>query len=757
MAEEPKKLPAFLFFMKKVYKLLFLFLVAKNALAVTAYPFPIFISSPSGGLTIFLHGNQNFKYAVTSDGFPLLHDGNNWFFAASDEQGNLYPSLYKAETVKHRNNDLKLFLEGLQKEKILEVIHKLAEQSTNINRKRIVQYTNQRKSLQGQRKALIVLMQFADVKFMKSHDDFDALFNSKNYTIDGAKGSVWNYYNYVSYGLLDLQSDIIGPFNAQHEMKYYGGNVGWGGNDKNPYALFQEALQKAADTVNLSDYDIDGDGFLDNIHIIYAGYGEEAGASSDAIWAHENIFDTIEKNGIKIDRYSCAPELRSNHGEGISRIGPHCHEIGHALGAMDYYDTDYNTGGYFSGTGKWDVMASGSWNNDGISPANFNPYTKAYDFGWCQIENVSENNQLHISPSSYSNKIYRINSSNPNEFFLLENRQQEYFDKSSPGHGLLIFHVSDDIEKQKETNTINSTYPQTCYVVCASSGYRAVSSNPSSYGDIDSGGCPFPGETNQTVFDYYSIPAALCNTGNYAGFSITSILENEDNTINLNVRFDNEIQVEEPQADGKIIWKETFDDTFLNSFWAQENIEGNNSWKIQKSLSITNQNGWLQLAPTFSPFDSQSKRIVTRLKSSSIEVSEGEYVLSLKMSCANIKEIEGAVDSIKISFYNHGIYNDISYSFPVFTEVWAEHAVLINESMLPIEFSIDGICYRNSILMIDDIVIQQKNENDTFIKHIEDEKTIDTIYTISGMRVTLEYIRSHPGFYIVNGKKYFLD
>lgn len=739
--------------MKKIHILLFLFLFAIKTLAITAYPYPILISSPSGGVTIYLRGNQNFKYAVTSDGFPLLQDGNNWFFAACDEKGNLYPSLYKAEAEQCRNNELKLFLEKQSKEHLLEVIQTKAEQRTKNSRSRILQHYNQNKSVQGQRKVLVVLMQFADLKFSKTHDDFDALFNKKNYAIDGAKGSVWDYYNYVSYGMLDLHSDIIGPFNLQHEMEYYGGNVGWGSNDKNPYALFQEALEKTAENVNLAEYDTDGDGYIDNIHIIYAGYGEEAGASSDAIWAHESTFDTIEKNGIKIDRYSCAPELRSNRGEGISRIGPHCHEIGHALGAMDYYDTDYNTGGYYSGTGKWDVMASGSWNNEGVSPANFNPYTKVYDFGWCWIENVSENGQLHISPSSYSNKVYRINSSNPNEYFLLENRQQDSFDISSPGHGLLIFHVSDDIERNKATNTINSTYPQTCYVICASSGYRAVSSNPSSYGEIDSGGCPFPGETNQTDFNYYSIPAALCNTGNYAGFSITSILEKEDNTILLDVRFDDEIYEEEPKADGEIIWKETFDNTFLNSFWAQENIEGYNGWKIQKSLSITDSNGWLQLSPTFSPFDFQSKRIVTRLKSSTIEASEGKYVLSLKMSCTNTAEIEGAVDSVKISFYNYGIYNDISYSFPVFTEVWAEHAVLINESMLPIEFSIDGICYRNSTLMIDDIVIQQKSENDTSVKQIEDEKTNETIYTINGIRVTLGYLRSHPGLYIVNGEK----
>lgn len=737
--------------MKKIQILIVCFLIAKKIFAITAYPYPISIDSPSGEVTIFLYGNQNLKYAVTTDGYPLLQDGNNWFFAACDGQGNLYPSLYKAEAEGCRSSELKSFLERQSKDGIMKVIHTEARQRAK-SANNSVKHNSQRTPVLGQRKVLVILMQFADVKFTKSHDDFDELFNSRKYLIDGAKGSVWNYYNYASYGLLDLHSDIIGPFEAQHEMAYYGGNVGWGSNDKNPYALFQEALEKAAETVNLTDYDTNGDGYVDNVHIIYAGYGEEAGASSDAIWAHESYLNVIEKNGIKIDRYSCAPELRSNRGGGISRIGPHCHEIGHALGAMDYYDTDYNTGGYYSGTGKWDVMASGSWNEEGINPANFNPYTKVYDFGWCEVINVSEDSQLLISPSSYSNKIYRINSSNSNEFFLLENRQQESFDSSIPGHGLLIFHVSDDIEKQKITNTINSTYPQMCYIVCASSGFRAVSSNPTSYGEIDSAGCPFPGETNQSTFDYYSIPAALCNTGSYAGFSLSSIFEKEDNAILLDVRFDN-VSEEEPKADGEIIWKEPFDDVILSSFWTQENVEGNNGWKINKNLSITDPNSWLQLTPTFSPFDSESKRIVTRLKSSIIEATQGKYVLSLKMACANTKAIEGASDSVKILFYNHGIHNNISHSFPVFSEVWAEHAVLIDESMLPIEFSIDGICYRNSTLMIDDIKIQQQSGNDTSIKDVKDDAKDNNIYSIAGMRVTYEYMCSHPGFYIISGKK----
>lgn len=61
-------------------------------------------------------------------------------------------------------------------------------------------------------------------------------------------------------------------------MAYYGSN-GYGGSDTNPYALFLEAMEHAVREIDLQDYDADGDGYVDNVHIVFAGYGEEAGAS----------------------------------------------------------------------------------------------------------------------------------------------------------------------------------------------------------------------------------------------------------------------------------------------------------------------------------------------------------------------------------------------------------------------------------------------------------------------------------------------
>ena len=65
-------------------------------------------------------------------------------------------------------------------------------------------------------------------------------------------------------------------------MSYYGKNDAKG-NDINPVELCKEALENLPKDIDLSIYDNNNDGIIDNVHIIFAGYGEEAGASSDAI------------------------------------------------------------------------------------------------------------------------------------------------------------------------------------------------------------------------------------------------------------------------------------------------------------------------------------------------------------------------------------------------------------------------------------------------------------------------------------------
>lgn len=63
------------------------------------------------------------------------------------------------------------------------------------------------------------------------------------------------------------------------------------------------------------------------------------------------------------------------------------------------------------------------------------------------------------------------------------------------------------------------------YPVCAS-----ATTNPgttvSSYGNISSGGCTFPGTTNKKTFSDQTIPSAKSSNGALSGIALTNITEN---------------------------------------------------------------------------------------------------------------------------------------------------------------------------------------------------------------------------------------
>lgn len=149
-------------------------------------------------------------------------------------------------------------------------------------------------------------------------------------------------------------------------------------------------------------------------------------------------------NGAKLSRFSCSPELRGTAGKDLTHIGVIAHELAHSLfGLPDFYDTDYEKGGTAIDLAEWDLMASGSWNDDGRTPPYFSAYGRVA-CGWvpCITLNDSTANITILNPESDPNPtIYRINTKTFNEYFLLENRQQVGWDKYIPSSGLLIYLV----------------------------------------------------------------------------------------------------------------------------------------------------------------------------------------------------------------------------------------------------------------------------------------------------------------------------
>jgi M6 family metalloprotease-like protein len=502
--------------------------------SVTAYPYLIEFIQPDGTtLEIYLKGDEKIKWAETADGYSLVYNQNGFLeYAKLNESGELIPSGLKAENILFRNQIDVDFLSGISK-------HLFYSESQIITMKQIWQIREKEKSrafpTTGNRKLVCLLIGFQDLAFTKTQSEFHYLFNQVGYSAEGATGSVKDYYLENSYNQFQLTVDVFGPYTASNNMSYYGANDTYG-YDLRPDELVSEAINLADNEVNYAEYDNDNDGWVDGLYVIYAGYGEEAGGGVNCIWAHAwYLSSPLLKDGVYLQNYSCSSELRGNFASGISRIGVICHEFGHTLGAPDYYDTDYGTGGQFDGTGQWDLMADGAWNNSGITPAHHNGLTKVHFYGWAVVNYISSGATLTLfNAAQYYDSFYRYETNTINEYFFIENRHQVGFDSNIPGEGMLIYHVHSNFASAAASNTVNDTHPQMMYPVCAGASTNP-SSNSNDYGAINWNGTPFPGVNNKTQFTDLTTPHAK----SWAGVNTTKPITNiSRNSMNQTVTFD---------------------------------------------------------------------------------------------------------------------------------------------------------------------------------------------------------------------------
>ena len=305
--------------------------------------------------------------------------------------------------------------------------------------------TGERTSYTGVKKGIVILAQYTDVKFKSANNlaKYKRILNEEGYTTsEGFKGSVCDYFKAQSDGIFELDFDVVGPYTMANKRAYYGGNDS-NGDDKNAEAMVVEACKAANAEVNFADYDWDGDGYVDQVFVLYAGTGEADSEDADAIWPHmyELGSKALRLDGVTINTYACSNEVDSNGS--IEGIGCFCHEFSHCMGFPDFYDIMYE--GNF-GMSSFDLMEAGSYNGNGFIPAGYSGYEKMM-CSWLEpieldAENVNVENLKPLSNGGASYIIY--NKAHPDEYYMVENRQKVGWDAGLPAKGLMITHVDFD-------------------------------------------------------------------------------------------------------------------------------------------------------------------------------------------------------------------------------------------------------------------------------------------------------------------------
>ena len=443
---------------KLVLGLIALLVSCIYALAVPAYPGLITTTQPDGStISFYLRGDENFSFKMTEDGYLITLNADGVFeYAELDETNSIVPLGVKVSDISNRDWKEKKFLKKLDKvtelqSRLKSVADDKLQQKRQRPMQRLAKYPTN-----GSPKSLVVLVNFADVKFSRETalEDFHAMLNQDGYSENKATSSAREYFRESSFGQFDPDFVVVGPYDLPHPVSYYGANKG-SNHDQNVAQMIIHACE-LADSIgglDFTEFDTDSNKVLDNVFVYYAGHNEAEHAGDETIWPHRGLVTGGHKlDGIRIQGYACTSELRGAKGTTQCGIGTFCHEFGHVLELPDFYVTDYSHDKPTLET--WDIMAGGAYNNAGRTPPTYSSYERFF-CGWLTPEPIdSVLGVHHLEPLITSNKAYIFSSTphnldgydpNPREFFMLENRQRMGIDSlAMPGEGLLVTHIDFD-------------------------------------------------------------------------------------------------------------------------------------------------------------------------------------------------------------------------------------------------------------------------------------------------------------------------
>ena len=391
----------------------------------------------------------------------------------------------------------------------------------------------------GIRKAIVILVEFSDNRADRVHHPTSA-YETLLFDSTGAvpTGSMHEYYQEVSYGQFFLTGVVTDWFVLPQTNSYYAGEgFGRGEWPQNRRRLAYDAVVMADPHVDFSQFDGDGDGFVDALFIVHAGPGgEETGDSTD-IWSHKWRIPANEDgtgdgymtdDGVRAYSYAMEPE---EDAEGnLITIGVFCHEYGHVLGLPDLYDRDYSS----EGIGNWGLMAGGSWGGDGHSPelpVHFCAWSKE-QLGWLTPLVVTDNVLAQpVSTVEQSPEAYKLWTDGlpGDEYFLIVNRQKIGFDVNLFNSGLLIWHVDLSVETQNDDE-----------------GHKLVDlEEADGRNDLDKGGGrgddgdPYPGSANNRTFDLFSSPNSRTCVGDLSQVAVFNISDSQPTmTVDMEIRTD---------------------------------------------------------------------------------------------------------------------------------------------------------------------------------------------------------------------------
>ena len=488
---------------------------------------PVTVIQPDGVvLHCFASGDEFFNYLHDGNGYTIIqHPQTGYYVYAENRNGILVATEYVADRQDPVSRALQPYAlispeEWMTRRRAWEV-PEMRPQNRD--------YTPNHGTLNN----ISIFIRFSDDgQFTNSYSSIANMFN------DVSQGaiSMRSYFRAASYGAIEIPTTFYPGHNGETIISY---------QDTYPRSYFQPynaytnpngyqeedrverefgLLERAVNYINAYypvptnlNIDYDGDGYVDNVCFIVKG---DVGDWSSMLWPHKwTLYDrTVNINGKRVWTFN----FQLADASGYFNTSTMCHEMNHSLGAPDMYHYSYSGP---EPVGSWDLMDANA-----IPPQHCGAYMKMKYGHWIdEIPEITQSGTYTLNPissSSPTNVAYKIATTDPNQFYVLEYRNTSNpFESALPGSGLLIYRIDTRFDGNKDYNPSNGIYDE-IYIFRPNGTVsvngdlsRAHFSSGVSRTEFSSSTNPYPFFTNGTIDNntrIYNITSA----GNTISFSV---------------------------------------------------------------------------------------------------------------------------------------------------------------------------------------------------------------------------------------------
>lgn len=483
-----------------------------NALAEPLYPFPMEVTQPNGTtITVRTYGDEFFSWKEDENGNIVAYDNETESYKyAKIEDGKIVAtsqtvgeiSLSNAFPQRIKHEDIKSLWENAER----------VDYSKNYNGIELVSADNRTANAQApliHQKLLVILIEFNDISIEFGSEYWhDSMFSTNPNDL-----SVVNYYKENSGGL-----DVFEPANTAGVQDGRKGTASYKDYNNVNYTITKcpEGVVKVSldmphpvktwanrddteteKTVNLAIQAIEQDFNFQSeqpyIVAMFSGYQITVGAGDGKgqIGAYTSVGGTETTDGINLGRHVVVGEkLRETEPIGIGTI---CHELGHAVfGLPDLYAKDFPIGETGS-IALYSLMSLGSLgcrcDLTMANPIYDTPYEEIIGHVPAHLDAWSKIKLGYVTPivvtSDWDGDIYSISElgadsaynvlevrskADPNQYFLVENRQLIGYDKgleklndmfignSFFDGGIVIYHIDENVTPNNNNDSLEHQF-----------------------------------------------------------------------------------------------------------------------------------------------------------------------------------------------------------------------------------------------------------------------------------------------------------